>query len=175
MKGIWNHIRAVDLLQSLPGVDAERIGCIGHSLGGHNSIFLGVFDPRVKVVVSSCGWDPFHYYMDGNLAGWAGKHYMPRIAKVYGADPAKMPFDFYELVAALAPRPFMTNSPSHDSNFDYRGVKKAIAKARDVYKLHGVEQLIQARYPDSGHDFPTSVRQESYRFIDRALKHKPRG
>ena len=34
MKGIWNHRRAVDLLQSLPEIDAGRIGVIGHSLGG---------------------------------------------------------------------------------------------------------------------------------------------
>ncbi len=38
MKGIWNHMRAVDLLQSLPGVDPSRIGCIGHSLGAHNTL-----------------------------------------------------------------------------------------------------------------------------------------
>ena len=48
MKGIFNHMRGVDLLQSLPEVDADRIGCIGHSLGGHNTIFLGVFDTRSR-------------------------------------------------------------------------------------------------------------------------------
>jgi len=36
MMGIWSHMRAVDLLQSLPEVDPERIGCVGVSLGGHN-------------------------------------------------------------------------------------------------------------------------------------------
>src|SRR5262249_37085821 len=34
MKGIWNHMRCVDYLQSLPEVDPDRIGVIGHSLGG---------------------------------------------------------------------------------------------------------------------------------------------
>ena len=33
-------------------------GALGHSLGGHNAIFTAVFDPRLKVVVSSCGFDP---------------------------------------------------------------------------------------------------------------------
>ena len=45
MKGIWNHIRAVDLLQSLPEVDPERIGVIGHSLGGHNAMFVAALGP----------------------------------------------------------------------------------------------------------------------------------
>ena len=83
MKGIWNHTRAVDLLQSLPEVDAERIGCIGHSLGGHNTIFVGVFDTRLKVLVSSCGFNSFFKYYGGDLTGWSHKGYMPRIAEVY--------------------------------------------------------------------------------------------
>jgi cephalosporin-C deacetylase-like acetyl esterase len=33
MKAVWNNMRAVDYLQSLPEVDPERIGVIGHSLG----------------------------------------------------------------------------------------------------------------------------------------------
>jgi hypothetical protein len=37
----------------------ERIGCIGHSLGGHNSLFTAVFDSRIKIVVTSCGFDAF--------------------------------------------------------------------------------------------------------------------
>src|SRR5439155_1051443 len=50
MKAIWNNMRAVDLLQSLPEVDGDRIGCIGHSLGGHNTMFTAVFDPRIKAM-----------------------------------------------------------------------------------------------------------------------------
>src|SRR5262245_49945641 len=55
MKGIWNHMRAVDLLQSLPEVSKNHIGSIGHSLGGHNTIFVAAFDQRVKAMVTSCG------------------------------------------------------------------------------------------------------------------------
>lgn len=65
MKGIYNHISCIDLLQSLPYVDKKRIGVIGHSLGGHNALFVAAFDPRIKVVVSSCGWTLFDYYHAG--------------------------------------------------------------------------------------------------------------
>jgi len=34
MRAIWDNVRAVDLLQSMGEVDGERIGAIGHSLGG---------------------------------------------------------------------------------------------------------------------------------------------
>ena len=173
MKGIFNHMRCVDLLQSLDEVDPKRIAAIGHSLGGHNAIFLGVFDPRVKAVVSSCGWTPFHDYRGGKIAGWSHDGYMPLLKTRYNLDPNRVPFDFYELVAALAPRPFFSNSPLHDSNFDVNGVKKAIAKAQVIYDLSGAGDALQARYPDAGHDFPEPVRYEAYRFIDQALKHKP--
>ncbi len=114
MKGIFNHMRCLDLLQARDDVDGDRIGVIGHSLGGHNAIFLGVFDTRVKVIVTSCGWTPFHDYYGGKIAGWTSDRYMPRLRDVYKLDADQVPFDFYELVAALAPRAFFSNSPLRD-------------------------------------------------------------
>lgn len=170
MKGIWNHMRCVDLLQSLPEVDPERIGVIGHSLGGHNSMFVAVFDERIKCVVSNCGFNSFPYYMEGNLKGWSHAGYMPRIATHYDCDPKKMPFDFTEIVAALAPRPFLASAPLHDSNFAVEGVRVCIAAARPVYALHDAEDKLAANYPDCGHDFPDEPREVAYAWLDRWLK-----
>ena len=47
----------------------------------------------------------------------------------YGLDLKKVPFDFPELIAALAPRGFFTNSPLHDANFDVEGVRVCIARS----------------------------------------------
>ncbi len=169
MKGIFNHMRCVDLLQSLPEVDPKRIGAIGHSLGGHNAMFVGVFDTRISVIVSSCGWTPFHDYYGGKIDGWTSDRYMPSLKTSYNLDPDRVPFDFYEVVAALAPRSFFSSSPLRDSNFDVRGVKKAIPKAREIYKLLGQVDALQLRTPDCEHDFPVEIRQEAYLFIDKAL------
>ena len=48
MKGIVNHMRCVDYLISRREVDGKRIGVIGHSLGGHNALFVAAFDKRLK-------------------------------------------------------------------------------------------------------------------------------
>jgi dipeptidyl aminopeptidase/acylaminoacyl peptidase len=173
MKGIFNHMRAVDLLVARDDVDPARIGVIGHSLGGHNAMFVGVFDERLKVIVSSCGWTPFHDYYGGKIAGWTSDRYMPRLRDDYGLDADRVPFDFYEVVAALAPRAFFSNSPLHDENFDVQGVKKGIAAAAEIYDLLGARERLQVRYPDCEHDFPDDVRREAYRFIDQILKHEP--
>jgi dienelactone hydrolase len=169
MKGIWNHQRAVDLLQSLAEVDPERIGVLGHSLGGHNSLFVAVFDPRIKCIVSNCGFCSFPRYYKGNLAGWSHDGYMPRIRTVYGLDPRKMPFDFPEVVAALAPRPFLAIAPVKDHNFDVQGVKDCMAAAEKVYRLLGVPEKLAALYPDCGHDFPDASRKTAYEWLDRWL------
>ena len=173
MKGIWNHMRCVDLLQSLPEVDGERIGVIGHSLGGHNSMFVAVFDDRIRCVVSNCGFDSFPYYMKGDLKGWSHSGYMPRIAAVYDCDPDKMPFDFTEVVAALAPRPFLASAPLHDHNFDVEGVRICIKAASPVYELLGAKDRLSANYPDCGHDFPEEARKVAYEWLDRWLKLDP--
>ena len=75
--------------------------------------------------------------------------------------------------ASLAPRPFFSNSPLHDENFDVTGVKKAIPAALEIYRLLGASDRLQVRYPNVGHAFPAEVREEAYRFIDKALDHTP--
>lgn len=169
MKGILNHQRALDLLQSLPQVDAERIGCIGHSLGGHNTLFVAAFDERIKVAVSSCGFNSFAKYMAGVLTGWSHSGYMPLIASRYQCDPAQMPFDFTEVLGAIAPRAVFVNAPTGDSNFELSGVEDCLRAARPVYELLGAGQRLVAAHPEGGHDFPPEVREAAYAFVDEAL------
>ena len=46
---------AVDVLESLNYVDSDKIGAIGHSLGGQEAIWIEWYDKRIKVGASSCG------------------------------------------------------------------------------------------------------------------------
>jgi acetyl esterase/lipase len=169
MKGIWNHMAAVDLLQSLPEVDPERIGCIGHSLGGHNSLFLAVFDTRIKAVVTSCGFCSFFKYYGGDLTGWSHKGYMPRIADIYGKNPDKMPFDFTEILGAVAPRALFINAPLHDANFEISGVYDCVNAARPVYELLKAGDKLMMTNPDAPHAFPPDARNAAYHFLDTEL------
>ena len=182
MAAIFYHMRCVDLLNQRTDVDPERIGVIGHSLGGHNAIFAGAFDERLKVVVSSCGWTQMAYYdigpvgiqqYGGRLGPWAQDRYMPPIREKYQLDGDKIPVDYHEMIALLAPRAFFSNSPVNDSNFDVLGVEEGMEKAWDVYRFFGEEEKLQVRYPDAEHDFPTKTRREAYEFVDKALMHVP--
>ena len=167
MKAVWDNIRAVDLLETLPEVDPKRIGCIGHSLGGHNAIFTAVFEPRLKAIVSSCG---FCSMQKDDVPSWNGPRYMPLIANEFKNDPKLLPFDFHELIAALAPRPFFASAATKDSDFDVSGVKDVLDAARPIYALHGKADELIGHYPEAGHSFPDDARRRAYEFLERTLK-----
>jgi len=173
-KGVWNHMRGIDLLQALPEVDPDRIGCIGHSLGGYNTIFVSAVDERIKVVVSSCGFCSFFKYRGGRIEPWGSPtHHMPRVSSVYDNDPARMPFDFTELLAAIAPRPVFVNAPVMDGAFPLAGVHDCLNAAAPVYKLLDAEQGLVAQHPNVGHSFPPEQRKAAYELVDKALNHRP--
>lgn len=152
MKGIVNHMRAVSVLKVL---GSARVAACGHSLGGHNSLFVAAFDPRIEAVITSCGFTSFAKYYGGNLTGWSHKGYMPAIA---ARRPEAMPFDFKDVLAAIGPRPVFVNAPLRDANFDASGVDDAV---RD--SLH---RKIRVEHPDCEHDFPPEIRQLAYGWLD---------
>ena len=175
MKAIWDNIRGVDLLESLPFVRKGKLGAIGHSLGGHNAIYTAVFDPRIRVVVSSCGFDSYLDYYNGDPVHWQPEHgwcqtrYMLKLAD-YRGRLAEIPFDFHELIGALAPRPVFVNAPLRDDNFRWQSVDQVVNAAAAVYRLYGVPQNLQVEHPDCEHDFPPGVREAAYRFLDQHLR-----
>ena len=169
MKAIWDNIRGLDLLESLPFVQRGGFGAIGHSLGGHNAVFTAVFDERIKVVVSSCGLDSFVDYYDGNIKGWTQPRYMPRLA-AYLDRVVEVPFDFQELIGALAPRHVFLSAPLSDANFKWQSVDRITTAARPIFALTAAPNALRVVHPDCAHDFPPEVREEAYRWIDAVLR-----
>ena len=167
MKAIWDNIRGLDLLDSLPYVRHAAYGVIGHSLGGHNGVFTAVFDSRIKVVISSCGLDAFRDYMGGDIRGWTSARYMPRLLE-YGARNA--PFDFDELVGAIAPRVCFLSAPLGDTNFHWWSVDQIFRTASPVYALYGVPENLRIEHPNCDHQFPPAMREMAYELIDQALR-----
>ncbi len=166
MKAIWDNIRAIDLLTELPQVDAERIGCIGHSLGGHNTMFTAAFEPRIKALVSNCG---FCTMLKDDVPSWTGKVYMPLIASRYENDVQKLPWDFSEVVATFAPRAFLASAAKGDNDFDWTGVQDAVRAAQPIYKLHNAEGALQESIFEGPHAFPLAARKRAYDFLDEWL------
>lgn len=175
MKAIWDNVRGIDVLESLPFVPPGGVGAIGHSLGGHNAVYTAVFDARIQVVVSSCGLDSYLDYMGGKIQGWTSPRYMPKLLD-YKDRLEEIPFDFHEMIGALAPRRCLISAPLGDTNFKWDSVDRIVQAASPVYRLHGVTGRLRVEHPDCGHDFPDAMRQIAYQFLNDGLRgHRARG
>ena len=67
-------MRSVDLLASLPYVDAQNLGACGCSGGGTQASYLGSMDPRIKAVSIACYMSTFetdyNYNCGASLSQW---------------------------------------------------------------------------------------------------------
>jgi len=175
LKAVWDNMRGLDLLESLPFVEGKRFGAIGHSLGGHNAVYTAVFDARLVAVVSSCGLDSYSDYYRGDAKnweperGWCQTRYMRKLAD-YKGRLADIPFDFHEMIGAIAPRCVLIVAPTRDSNFRADSVDRIAAAARPVFRLHGHTDRLRVEHPDCEHDFPAEMRETAYKLFDAVLK-----
>jgi dienelactone hydrolase len=176
LKAVWDNVRGLDYLTTLREVDASRgFGAIGHSLGGHNSVYTAVLDERITAVISSCGLDSFLDYYGGDPArwrpgqGWTQTLYMPRLAD-YREQLDQIPFDFHELIGALAPRRVVIIAPTRDHNFQAGSVDRIAAAAREVYQLFGQPDRLTVLHPDCEHDFPQDMREHAYQVLQDVLR-----
>jgi|694.fasta_scaffold06540_15 pimeloyl-ACP methyl ester carboxylesterase len=113
-KFTYEHSIAVDVLQTLPEVDPQRIGVMGHSLGGQGAIFLAAYDERVRAAACNCAASFFRY--NDRVTEWSRdrwyvyfKHIRPGLLE--GKLP---PIDFHEIMALISPRALLDISAVND-------------------------------------------------------------
>jgi dienelactone hydrolase len=169
-KTIVDHMQAVDLLQHLDFVDKDKIGVIGHSFGGYNVFFQSSVDPRIKVVVSSCGLSPFTG--DPNPSRWGVRDWythFPVMTKYLNRD--SVPFEMNEIVALSAPIPMFFYSAQNDRIFPHWiSIGETLKDIHSLYEWLGYESRFQFVIGAGEHDFPQEVRNWAYDFLDRYLK-----
>jgi len=156
-KMLWDLQRALDYLATRREVDGRRIGCLGHSFGGQETLFLSALDRRIAVGAGSCGFSSYQAIFAAHLLhNFAA--YVPGLLR-YG--------DFGQVLGLVAPRPFLVLAGSGDPLFPLdgvratlRGAQRAYGKARDRLRLE--------IYP-AGHGFPAPMREAAYAWFDRWL------
>ncbi|MEK6256735.1 MAG: alpha/beta fold hydrolase, partial [Chloroflexota bacterium] len=175
IKGVFNHMSSVDLLQLLPTVDPDRIGAIGHSLGGRNTVFLQAFDDRVKVGVSSCGWTTFRSMSLLEERLMATEYFMPLLKTKYNLDLSLFPFEYTDAFAAIAPRTFYSYSPASDGVHPGWGPARAAPVIQEYYDAYGAKDAFIFKQPPGDHHFPWTWRQNSYKVLRDKLNYHPHG
>ncbi|OHB80663.1 MAG: hypothetical protein A2V98_00090 [Planctomycetes bacterium RBG_16_64_12] len=170
-KFTYEHSIAIDVLQSLAEVDPERIGALGHSLGGHGTIFLAAYDERVKAAACNCGASFFRH--NPSVEAWARDHWYVyfkhiRPGRLEGNLP---PIDFHEIIALIAPRAFLDLSGSNDGiPLTQRQRILMLMRVMDVYELEKAPQNFAFYVHGRGHSVAHESRQLIYAWMDTHLK-----
>jgi dienelactone hydrolase len=146
-KMLFDSLVAVDILASLPEVDAKRLGTVGHSLGAKEALYLPAFDERIKAAVSSEGG------IGTKFSNWEAPWYLgPSIQ-----EPT-FTHEHHELLAMIAPRPFLlvggrSETPAPSSVDGDRGWP-FITAALSVYELYGKPAPLGQFMHRQGHAVP---------------------
>ncbi|HLQ44769.1 MAG TPA: dienelactone hydrolase family protein [Planctomycetaceae bacterium] len=95
-KMLYDAMRGVDVVASLPDVDSSRIGAVGHSLGAKETLYLAAFDERIKAAVASEGGTGFR------STNWDAPWYLGSAIR-----DENFSLNHHQLLALIAPRPFL--------------------------------------------------------------------
>ncbi len=143
---------AVDAAAALPEVDPKRIYLVGYAMGGTVALLTAAMDDRVAGVVSIAGVNPWRTDAAGKGTGglerYAQLHgWIPRLGRFVGRE-ARVPVDFPEILAAIAPRPALILAPRLDRYATAADVEAAVESARKAYALLGRPQDLRLEQPD---------------------------
>ncbi|HEY2880821.1 MAG TPA: VCBS repeat-containing protein [Pirellulales bacterium] len=170
MKYIWNNIRALDLLETLPEVNIDALGCIAEGANSRLALYTAAFDQRIAATVCQGKLTTIGELHGKALVDFARDAKSPRLRERYEKQPTQIPFDLAEVVAAIAPRSINIISPLDDADFSPNGVRQAIASAVPVFKLRGVEQKLHAVFPGTSRGFSDAERADAFHWLDDILK-----
>jgi dienelactone hydrolase len=158
--------RAVDLLSSLPEVDAERIGCIGLSGGGFRSTYLAGMEPRIKAAV---------------IVGWMTS--LPTTIDIpysvhrdmFDAFGVHANLDHPDIASLGAPDcAIFVQNCARDRLFTRSGMEAAVEKIRAVYLESEQLTRFQSRFYDVPHEFNVEMQEDAFAWLERWLQNTVR-
>ncbi len=160
----YDDITSVHLLQSLPFVDAGRIGACGHSMGGKRAWMLSAATDDVKAAASIC-WicttDALMTYTNNqNKGGSAWSMNIPDIVRY---------MDYADIASIAAPKPMVFYNGSRDKLFPVEGVERSHAILRSVWEERGAGDRLQTRIWDEKHYFNREMQDSVLAFFKKYL------
>lgn len=151
-KMLFDAQRAVDVLEGIKDVDRNRIGTVGHSLGGKEAFYLGAFDERVKVIGSNEGG------IGIGFSNWDDPWYLGKEIHNFGHE-------HHELLGLCAPKPFLLIGGDFADGEKSRPYLDAV---KPVYQLYGKPRNIELFNHGIGHNVTPEAEKRTY---DWMLEH----
>ena len=180
MRRAWATGVAIDYLNTVPQADTQRVALSGHSRYGKQSVIAAAFDERIKVVISSSsgsgGVLPARYTSEFEFAegietitrsfpDW----FNPRF-RFFSGREHKLPVDFHELVALVAPRACLLSIALNDGVESSWAMQQTYLAAKPVYRLLGAEQALRILWRQGGHELWPGVMERYFDWCDNFLR-----
>jgi cephalosporin-C deacetylase-like acetyl esterase len=152
---LWNSIRSIDFLLSLPEVDPERIACTGESGGGTQTFLLTAVDDRVKLAAPV---NMISFLMQGGSV-------------CENAPNLRIDTNNVEIGSLAAPRPMMMVSATGD--WTKNTMTSEYPAVDGVYKLFDAEDKLKAIQIDAPHNYNQPSREAVYGWFAHWFLGKP--
>jgi dienelactone hydrolase len=158
---LYDAMVAADVLAARPEVDKERIGAIGHSLGGKEALYLAAFDERIKAAISCEGG------IGLSFSNWEADWYLGKQIK-----QPDFKHDNDEVLALVAPRAFLLIG---GGQADGKQSQPYIDACKPLWRLFDKPDALQLLVHDEGHNFPSPgpIRESVYEWLDKHIMDKP--
>ncbi len=148
---LWNSMRAVDFLESLPYVDRSRIGATGGSGGGSQTFLLTAVDKRIAAAAPV------------NMVS----HYMQGGCLCENGPGLRLGTDNAEIAAMAAPRPLLLVAATGD--WTRENPREEWPAIRQVYELYGAPERTAVEQFNYEHNYNRESREAVYRWFARWL------
>ncbi len=160
---LWDNIRGLDYLVTRKEVDSTKIGCLGNSGGGMQTIYFSAYDKRIKVI-AVCSY----------LADRERTLEMLGPADGCAQIPAEgsTQLEMSDLLIAAAPRPVLVLAGRYDF-IDYRGTQLAYKDLQQVYTSLGQSQKLSLFTMDDGHGISKPKREAAVSWFRKWLYGDP--
>jgi hypothetical protein len=152
---LWNGIRSLDFVESLPYVKKDAIGATGESGGGTQTFMLAAADDRVAAAVPV---NMISLHMQGGCL-------------CENPPGLRLGTTNVEIAATIAPRPLLMISATGDWTSETLEVEYPAVRA--LYALVGADDRVRAVRVAAEHNYNKESREAMYAWMARWLKHAP--
>jgi dienelactone hydrolase len=153
----WDDLRTVDYLVTRPEVDADRIGCVGLSVGGVRSCHLAALDDRIKAAVI-VGWMT-------SFSAQLKHHVVNTIGHTKLVPGLYQHLDYPDIAALAMPAALLVINGSRDGLFAPDGVQVAFETLTESYAKAGMPEKVCTRLYDTPHEFNAQMQAEAWEWL----------
>jgi len=152
---LWNGIRSLDFLESLPYVQRDKIGATGASGGGTQVFLLAAVDQRVAAAAPV---NMISLHMQGGCL-------------CENQPGLRVETTNVEIAATIAPRPLLMVSATGD--WTSNTLEREYPAVRALYALQGAGDRVQAVRFEAPHNYNRESREAVYAWMGRWLQNAP--